>query len=282
MREVVFRFDSVDDFLRELGGSDHELLSPMHAHVAEGEWVLSVFEIGTARERVTAAAARGFDRGDGVFLLQFAPRDWQRLLSFGGRRSDPPPDSLAAPTFREAGVETTLAYGARLDFSDTMSERGDFLSRALSGDDPDAPTARLPGMTLQEKARILLVDDDEHIRDIVETMLDAVGLTVEAVPNAEDALTLMGRAHYDLLVLDWNLPAMTGLELCRLVRRDRSLGDVPILFLTAHAASSDLVEAFSSGADDYVTKPFRAPELGARVFGLLRRKKKMAWVQASG
>ncbi len=64
---------------------------------------------------------------------------------------------------------------------------------------------------------------------------------------------------------------MTGVELCRLIRQDDALSTMPVLFLTAHASSSDIVEAFASGADDYVVKPFRAPELGARIFGLLRR-----------
>jgi two-component system phosphate regulon response regulator PhoB len=75
----------------------------------------------------------------------------------------------------------------------------------------------------------------------------------------------------DLLVLDWNLPGMTGIELCRLIRREPTLQALPVLFLTGHVSSKDVVEAFASGADDYVVKPFRAPELGARIFGLLRR-----------
>jgi two-component system phosphate regulon response regulator PhoB len=81
----------------------------------------------------------------------------------------------------------------------------------------------------------------------------------------------MRAASFDLLVLDWNLPGMTGIELCRLIRRDPLVSTLPVLFLTAHASSRDVVDAFASGADDYVVKPFRAPELGARIFGLLRR-----------
>ena len=120
-------------------------------------------------------------------------------------------------------------------------------------------------------ARVLLVDDDRDIRDVVGAMLDAVGLTVEAATSAEEALERVRAAAYDLVVLDWNLPGMTGIELCRLIRRDVTLATLPVLFLTAHASSKDIVEAFASGADDYVVKPFRAPELGARIFGLLRR-----------
>ena len=107
-------------------------------------------------------------------------------------------------------------------------------------------------------------------------MLDAVGLTVESATSAEEALERLRAAAYDLLVLDWNLPGMTGLELCRLIRKDTELATLPVLFLTAHAAPQDVVDAFASGADDYVVKPFRAPELGARIFGLLRRARMTA------
>ncbi len=118
---------------------------------------------------------------------------------------------------------------------------------------------------------MLLVDDDRDIREVVGAMLDAVGLAVEGATSAEEALERVRRASFDLIVLDWNLPGMTGVELCRLIRKDKVLSTLPVLFLTAHASSSDIVEAFASGADDYVVKPFRAPELGARIFGLLRR-----------
>jgi two-component system phosphate regulon response regulator PhoB len=120
-------------------------------------------------------------------------------------------------------------------------------------------------------ARVLLVDDDEDICDVVGAMLATVGLTVEAAPTAEDALERVRAQDYDLVVLDRNLPGMTGIELCRLIRQDPRCAVLPVLFLTAHATSRDVVEAFSCGADDYVAKPFRAPELGARIFGLLRR-----------
>ena len=120
-------------------------------------------------------------------------------------------------------------------------------------------------------ARVLLCDDDRDIREVVGAMLEAVGLSVETATSAEEALERVRALPYDLLVLDWNLPGMTGIELCRLLRREPKLVTLPVLFLTAHASSKDIVEAFASGADDYVVKPFRAPELGARIFGLLRR-----------
>ena len=120
-------------------------------------------------------------------------------------------------------------------------------------------------------ARVLLVDDDPDIRDVVGAMHEAVGLVVEPVTSAEAALDRVRETHFDLLVLDWSLPGMTGLDLCRRIRAEASLNAIPVLFLTAHSSSKDIVDAFASGADDYVAKPFRAPELGARIFGLLRR-----------
>jgi two-component system, OmpR family, phosphate regulon response regulator PhoB len=124
--------------------------------------------------------------------------------------------------------------------------------------------------------RVLIVDDDPDIREVVSVMLEAVGLRVVAVESGEVALERIAREPFDLLVLDWNLPRMTGLDLCRALRKDPALATLPVLFLTANASSQDMVEAFASGGDDYVVKPFRAPELGARIFSLLRRARKAA------
>lgn len=131
--------------------------------------------------------------------------------------------------------------------------------------DEPRPAARAP--------RVLVVDDDPDIRRVVSVMLTAVGLAVEAVESAEEALARAKHGAFDLLLLDWNLPRMSGVELCQRVRKDPTLATLPVLFLTANAAARDMAEAFACGADDYVVKPFRAPELGARIFSLLRRAK---------
>mgnify|MGYP003498538536 FL=1 len=89
--------------------------------------------------------------------------------------------------------------------------------------------------------------------------------------SAEEAFDLLRESRPDLMVLDWNLPGMSGVEFCRRLRKEPRLGRLPVLFLTAHSSTSDIVEAFSAGADDFVSKPFRAPELAARVLGLIRR-----------
>ncbi len=120
-------------------------------------------------------------------------------------------------------------------------------------------------------ARVVVVDDDLDLQNVVGCMLRGAGFDVAAVSSAEEAFDLLRERACDLIVLDWNLPGMTGIDFCKRVRRERALSRLPVLFLTAHSSSADLVEAFSAGADDFVSKPFRAPELAARVIGLLRR-----------
>jgi len=119
--------------------------------------------------------------------------------------------------------------------------------------------------------RVLVVDDDAAQQTIVGTMLEASGISAVSVGSAEEALQALHTTTVDLLVLDWSLPGMSGLELCHQLRQDARFGALPILFLTAHSSSDDLVTAFEAGADDFVSKPFRALELKARVLGLLRR-----------
>lgn len=118
---------------------------------------------------------------------------------------------------------------------------------------------------------VLVVDDDPALRSIVCTMLRASHITALQVESAEEALDWLERNKADLLVLDWGLPGMNGIELCQRVRNDKRQRALPILILTGHSSSADLVQAFEAGADDFVSKPFRAPELRARVLGLLRR-----------
>lgn len=119
--------------------------------------------------------------------------------------------------------------------------------------------------------RVLVVDDDSTQQTIVGTMLEASGIAAVAAGSAEEAWQTLTTTAVDLLVLDWSLPGKSGLELCQELRKDPRFGVLPILFLTAHSSSDDLVTAFEAGADDFVSKPFRAPELKARVLGLLRR-----------
>jgi two-component system, OmpR family, phosphate regulon response regulator PhoB len=118
---------------------------------------------------------------------------------------------------------------------------------------------------------VLVVDDDPCMRSIVCAMLHSARIKTLQVGSAEEALDWLSKNKADLVLLDWGLPGMNGLELCQRLRKDDQHRTLPILFLTGHSSSSDLMQAFAAGADDFLSKPFRAPELRARVLGLLRR-----------
>lgn len=176
-----------------------------------------------------------------------------------------------------AGRGWSSPDGAKLTFEPRDMERlQHFAAREAKSLPPPAEGAGRGSRPTLPSGRVMIVDDDPDIRGVVATMLQAVGLTVIAVESGEEALDRIALEACDLLVLDWNLPRMTGLDLCRALRKDPSYEALPVLFLTANASSQDMVEAFASGGDDYVVKPFRAPELGARIFSLLRRARKAA------
>ena len=115
---------------------------------------------------------------------------------------------------------------------------------------------------------ILVVDDEPQIVDICRDYLKAAGFNVLAANSGPDGLTLARRHRPDLIVLDLLLPGMDGLDVCRTLRRE---SDTPIIMLTARVEESDKLIGLELGADDYMTKPFSARELTARVRAVLRR-----------
>src|SRR5213082_3545777 len=121
--------------------------------------------------------------------------------------------------------------------------------------------------------RILAVDDDPRILDLLRRGLAYEGYAVETVEDGPEALVAARNNPPDLVVLDWMLPGLDGLEVCR---RLRAGGDVPILLLTARGGVPDKVSGLDSGADDYLVKPFSFDELLARVRALLRRRQAAA------
>ena len=116
--------------------------------------------------------------------------------------------------------------------------------------------------------RLLLVEDEAAIADTVAYALREDGFDVRHCLTAGDALRAQGEGRFDLAILDVGLPDLGGFALCRELRRG---GDLPVIFLTAHAAEAERVLGFELGADDYVTKPFSPRELVARVRAVLRR-----------
>jgi two-component system, OmpR family, KDP operon response regulator KdpE len=119
--------------------------------------------------------------------------------------------------------------------------------------------------------RILVVDDEPQIRRVMRTTLTATGYEVSDARSGEEAVEKLGDEKFDLILLDVNLPGMSGLEACRMIRRETLVPDVAIIMLTVRNAEKDKVEALDAGADDYVVKPFSTPELLARIRAALRR-----------
>jgi DNA-binding response OmpR family regulator len=120
--------------------------------------------------------------------------------------------------------------------------------------------------------RVLVVEDDPNIRDLVVLHLGLEGLTTEIAADGQSALDMARAQAFDLIVLDLMLPGLDGVTVCRAVRRDTPNRDTPILMLTARRDESDKVIGLESGADDYLTKPFGIREFVARVRALLRRR----------
>src|SRR4051812_20629312 len=119
--------------------------------------------------------------------------------------------------------------------------------------------------------RVLVVEDEPNIRELVCLHLRHEGYLCEPEADGASALKRAEREPFDLMVLDVMLPGLDGLSLCRAVRNGRVNADVPVLMLTARREESDKVVGLESGADDYLTKPFGVRELVARVRALLRR-----------
>jgi two-component system, OmpR family, KDP operon response regulator KdpE len=115
---------------------------------------------------------------------------------------------------------------------------------------------------------ILVVDDEPQIRRVMRTALVAEGYQVSDARTGDDALGLLRSEKYDLVLLDVNMPGISGIETCREIRAGAGL---PIIMITVRDKERDKIQAFDAGADGYVTKPFNLPELLARIRSLLRR-----------
>lgn len=120
-------------------------------------------------------------------------------------------------------------------------------------------------------AKVLVVEDEEALAELLRYNFEAAGYTVVHALTGEDAEMLVAEERPDLIVLDWMLPAASGIEICRRLRARQETRHLPIIMLTARGEESDRVRGLATGADDYVVKPFSLPELMARVKALLRR-----------
>ncbi len=120
-------------------------------------------------------------------------------------------------------------------------------------------------------ARIVVVEDEEALTMLLRYNLESEGYEVEVVTRGDDADARLQESVPDLVVLDWILPGLSGIELCRRLRARPPTRQLPIVMLTARGEESERVRGLATGADDYIVKPFSVPELLARVKALLRR-----------
>lgn len=119
--------------------------------------------------------------------------------------------------------------------------------------------------------RVMIVEDDEPLTLLLRYNLEAEGYGVDSVARGDEAETRLKEFQPDLILLDWMLPGLSGIELCRRLRVKPETERLPIILLTARGEEGERVRGLSLGADDYVVKPFSIPELMARVRALLRR-----------
>ena len=119
--------------------------------------------------------------------------------------------------------------------------------------------------------KLLLVEDDTALAELLEFRFENEGYQVRSCPDGEEALVLAAEDTPDLVILDWMIEGVSGIEVCRRLRRDKATAHVPIIMLTAREAEDDRIRGLETGADDYITKPFSPRELLARVAAVLRR-----------
>jgi two-component system phosphate regulon response regulator PhoB len=118
---------------------------------------------------------------------------------------------------------------------------------------------------------VLVVDDEEAIRDMIRFALEKAGMGVMTAANAQEALVSINENRPDIILLDWMMPGISGLELTRRLRKDSYTEDIPIIMLTAKVTEDDKVAGLEAGTDDYVVKPFSPRELLARIRAVTRR-----------
>ena len=125
-----------------------------------------------------------------------------------------------------------------------------------------------------KKNHILIIEDDEDIQQLVSFNLIKGGFHVTCADDGEEGLAQLKMNKFDCLLLDLMLPGMSGYDVCRKIRDDKKVRDIPIIMLTAKGEESDIITGLDSGADDYITKPFSPKVLIARIKTVLRRGSK--------
>lgn len=122
-----------------------------------------------------------------------------------------------------------------------------------------------------DKIQVLLVEDEPAQREVLAYNLEAEGYAVRRAENGEEAMLMVTEAKPDLIILDWMMPLMSGIEVCRQIKTKADTRDIPVIMLSARSEEVDAVRGLDTGADDYVIKPYNLRELMARVRTQLRR-----------
>jgi two-component system chemotaxis response regulator CheY len=121
-------------------------------------------------------------------------------------------------------------------------------------------------MTLDKNMKILVVDDFSTMRRIVKNILRQLGFNnILEADDGSTGLDILQKEKIDMVISDWNMPNMTGLELLKVVRADDALRDIPFLMVTAEAQQENIIEAVKSGVNNYIVKPFTAETLGKKI-----------------
>jgi len=123
------------------------------------------------------------------------------------------------------------------------------------------------------EAKILIVDDEEAIREMISVALELAGFRWIEAENAQVAHSRIVDDRPDLILLDWMLPGISGIELARRLKRDEATSEIPVIMLTAKSEEDNKIQGLDAGADDYITKPFSTRELISRINAVLRRAK---------
>lgn len=129
-------------------------------------------------------------------------------------------------------------------------------------------------MTVKKKltpARVLVVEDQDALQTLLAYNLESAGYDVTIIADGEEALDDARADPPEAILLDWNLPGLSGLQVCRAIRKDRALRQTPVIMVTARNAEADVIQALEAGADDYITKPFSVLQLIARLKAVMRR-----------
>jgi two-component system phosphate regulon response regulator PhoB len=221
--------------------------------VADGEWILAIFEIGS-RRRATAAAARGV-RAAGDTHLEFERRDWDRLIGFVSARSEHMKVARAVPSSERRLV------AAPPSTSEPPRSRVD----------EEPSPASLESSRVPFGSRVLVLDTDSKAGSEIRVTLTELGLVVELVTTIKAAEERLTAQSFDALVFELNVGGSDSRILVERLRKEKRITGIPVLFLSSKPTSRDVVDAFASGGDDFLPKPFRTPELAARLFSLLRR-----------